>query len=117
MISLGKVTSTHLERNAYLYIRQSSLKQVVANKESGQRQYALTERALALGWSKERIVVIDDDTGQSGAEAHERKGFQRLVAEVGMAWPESSWVWRSLGWHEITPIGTACWRSVRWLVH
>ena len=84
MISLGKVTSTHLERNAYLYIRQSSLKQVVANKESGQRQYALTERAVVLGWSKDRIVVIDDDTGQSGAEAHERKGFQRLVAEVGM---------------------------------
>jgi AbrB family looped-hinge helix DNA binding protein len=57
---------------------------VVANKESGKRQYALTERAVVLCWSKDRIVVIDDDTGQSGAEAHERKGFQRLVADVGM---------------------------------
>ncbi|MGD1971983.1 MAG: recombinase family protein, partial [Desulfobacterales bacterium] len=84
MMSTEKVSAAHLKRNAYLYIRQSSLKQVVANKESGQRQYALTERAVVLGWSKDRIVVIDDDTGQSGAEAHERKGFQRLVADVGM---------------------------------
>jgi len=84
MTAMEKVTTAHLERNAYLYIRQSSLKQVVANKESGHRQYALTERAVVLGWSKDRIVVIDDDTGQSGANAHERKGFQRLVAEVGM---------------------------------
>jgi DNA invertase Pin-like site-specific DNA recombinase len=84
MTSTEKVSTAHLERNAYLYIRQSSLKQVVANKESGQRQYALTERAVVLGWSKDHIVVIDDDTGQSGAEAHARKGFQRLVAEVGM---------------------------------
>jgi len=84
MMSPEKVTSMHLKRSAYLYIRQSSLKQVVENKESGQRQYALAERAVVLGWSRDRIVVIDDDTGQSGAEASERKGFQRLVAEVGL---------------------------------
>ena len=56
MTSTQKVSTSHLQRNAYLYIRQSSLKQVVANKESGQRQYALTERAVVLGWSKDRIV-------------------------------------------------------------
>jgi DNA invertase Pin-like site-specific DNA recombinase len=79
-----KVTATHLKRNAYLYIRQSTIRQVFENSESTQRQYALQRNAIALGWPQERIIVIDSDLGQSGASAVDREGFQRLVAEVGM---------------------------------
>jgi DNA invertase Pin-like site-specific DNA recombinase len=79
-----KVTPAHLARDAYLYIRQSSLKQVLNNTESTVRQYGLKDRAIALGWPADRIIVIDNDQGQSGASATDREGFQRLVAEVGM---------------------------------
>jgi DNA invertase Pin-like site-specific DNA recombinase/DNA-binding transcriptional regulator YiaG len=79
-----KVTARHLKRDAYLYVRQSTLRQVVENTESTQRQYALRERAVALGWALEQVVVIDSDLGQSGASAADRAGFQRLVAEVGL---------------------------------
>jgi DNA invertase Pin-like site-specific DNA recombinase len=74
----------HLARGAYLYIRQSSLRQVLENVESTKRQYALRGRALALGWRDEQIIVIDHDQGASGASAAWRAGFQRLVTEVGM---------------------------------
>lgn len=80
----SKITAGHLERSAYLYIRQSSLHQVLENTESTERQYALRRRAVALGWPEERIVVIDRDQGQSGASASDRAGFQRLVADVGL---------------------------------
>lgn len=79
-----KVTSSHLPRAAYLYIRQSTLRQVFENTDSTQRQYALRRRAVTLGWPEERIVVIDHDQGQSGASTVEREGFQRLVADVGL---------------------------------
>jgi DNA invertase Pin-like site-specific DNA recombinase len=79
-----KVTGRHLARAAYLYVRQSTLHQVVANTESGVRQYALRQRAVALGWPADRVEVIDCDQGQSGARAADRAGFQRLVAEVGL---------------------------------
>jgi DNA invertase Pin-like site-specific DNA recombinase len=65
-------------------MRQSTLQQVIENTESTSRQYALRERARALGWAKERIVVIDQDLGHSGASTADRLGFQRLVAEVGL---------------------------------
>ncbi|WP_433520636.1 recombinase family protein [Nocardia pseudovaccinii] len=80
----GKVGHEHLRRDAYLYVRQSSLKQVLTNTESATRQYALRGRAVALGWAESQIIVIDTDQGQSGASAADREGFQRLVAEVGM---------------------------------
>src|SRR6266849_5361943 len=80
----SKVTASHLARTAFLYVRQSTLRQVVENRESTQRQYALQQRAVALGWPAERIIVIDSDQGQSGASAADRAGFQRLVTEVGM---------------------------------
>lgn len=80
----SKVTARHLAHDAYLYVRQSTLRQVVENCESTQRQYALRQRAVALGWPLERVVVIDQDQGQSGASAVDRAGFQRLVAEVGL---------------------------------
>ena len=85
-----KVTPKHLQQDAYLYIRQSSLRQVVEHSESTQRQYDLKERALALGWPLEQIVTVDDDLGLSGAEATRRSGFQRLVSAVGMDTP---WAW------------------------
>jgi len=79
-----KVSASHLKRSAYLYVRQSTMRQVLENTESTQRQYALRQRAVALGWPDERVIVIDTDLGQSGASAADREGFQKLVAEVGM---------------------------------
>ena len=79
-----KVRADHLKRDAYLYIRQSTIQQVFHNTESTQRQYALKQRAVALGWPAERVNVIDGDQGQSGASAADREGFQKLVAEVGL---------------------------------
>ncbi len=79
-----KVRSRHLGRDAYLYIRQSSMRQVIENVESTKRQYALRARATALGWPEDRIVVIDCDQGESGASAAWREGFQRLVTDVSM---------------------------------
>jgi DNA invertase Pin-like site-specific DNA recombinase len=79
-----KVRPVHLERAAYLYVRQSSMKQVVSNVESAKRQYALRARATALGWPDDRVVVIDSDQGESGASAAWREGFQRLVSDVGI---------------------------------
>ena len=79
-----KVRPDHLQRNAYLYIRQSTLRQVLENAESTFRQYDLRQQAIALGWPIERIIVIDSDQGQSGATAADREGFQRLVTEVSL---------------------------------
>ena len=78
-----KITAAHLSRQAYLYVRQSTLRQVLENTESTKRQYGLRERAVALGWRPEQVVVVDSDLGQSGADT-DRAGFQRLVAAVGM---------------------------------
>src|SRR5260370_15787291 len=79
-----KVQSQHLERGAYLYIRQSSMRQVVENVESTKRQYALRGRATALGWRDDQIITIDSDQGESGASASWREGFQRLGPGVGL---------------------------------
>ncbi len=79
-----KVSAEHLKRNAYLYVRQSTPQQVWENSESTARQYALRQRAVALGWPAEQIVVIDSDQGQSGSSAVDRAGFQKLVAEVSL---------------------------------
>jgi len=78
------VKAAHLKRAAYLYIRQSTLRQVFENVESTKRQYALRQHAVALGWQQDQIIVIDSDLGQSGASAADREGFQRLVTEVGL---------------------------------
>ena len=78
------VQATHLARMAYLYVRQSTLRQVAENTESTHRQYALRERAEALGWPADRVEIIDSDQGVSGTSAADRQGFQRLVTEVGL---------------------------------
>ena len=111
--SAHKVTARHLQRQAMLYVRQSTLHQVLENKESTARQYALRERAIALGWEISRIITIDQDLGQSGASAVDREGFQRLVAEVGlghvglvMGLEVSRLARSSLDWHHLLEICT-----------
>lgn len=84
MDTIDKVRPEHLSRNAYVYVRQSTLRQVSENKESLQRQYALRDRALQLGWDCSRVVVIDCDLGLSATGSAGREGFQKLVAEVGL---------------------------------
>ena len=79
-----KVTADHLRRDAYLYVRQSTPRQVVENVESTRRQYALRDRAIAAGWPADRIHVIDNDLGKSGSSATAQDGFQRLVSEVAL---------------------------------
>jgi DNA invertase Pin-like site-specific DNA recombinase len=79
-----KVTADHLKRDAYLYVRQSTLRQVAEHGESTQRQYALRDRAIAAGWPTERVHVIDRDLGKSGSSAAARDGFQELVSEVAL---------------------------------
>ena len=81
----GKITAGHLSRQAIVYLRQSSPAQVEHNRESTERQYALANKACELGWPHERIVVIDEDLGLSGAGWVARSGFARLTAEVALA--------------------------------
>jgi len=80
----SKITPAHLEKLAFIYVRQSSAKQVLYNKESQEYQYHLQQRAQLYGWPAEQIRVIDSDLGRSGKEATGRAGFQELVAEVSM---------------------------------
>lgn len=83
-LAAHKLTPDRLRRRAYLYVRQSTYRQVSENQESTRRQYALRDRAMALGWPAESITVIDSDLGHSGSSAVDRPGFQRLVTDVGM---------------------------------
>ena len=79
-----KIQASHLERQAYVYIRQSSLRQVTENLESQELQYRLADHAQRLGWSVDQVQIIDDDLGKSGVSSQERHGFQNLVAAVGL---------------------------------
>ena len=80
----GKIRGRHVDRLAVVYVRQSTMQQVLDHQESTRLQYGLVQRAEALGWSGARVLVIDEDLGQSGTTAEGRQGFQRLVAEVGL---------------------------------
>ena len=79
-----RVTTAHRAKLAYVYVRQSSLHQVRQHQESTQLQYRLVDRTIALGWPHERVQVIDEDLGKSGAGSVERHGFQKLIAEIGL---------------------------------
>src|SRR5512134_467043 len=79
-----KIKPEHLARAAFIYVRQSSTAQVEQHRESTQRQYALASRAVALGWSKVQVNVIDEDLGLSGASTAQRGGFARMTAEVAL---------------------------------
>ena len=80
----SKIQGKHLARLAVVYVRQSTQQQVLENRESRERQYALVEYASSLGWPKDRILVIDEDQGISGKSAENRPGFQRLLSEVSL---------------------------------
>ena len=89
-----KITPDHLDRQAYVYVRQSTADQLLHNHESRRRQYALTDRGRALGWSE--VVVVDDDLGRSGGGI-ERPGFERLLlamceGRVGIVLAVEVWV-------------------------
>jgi DNA invertase Pin-like site-specific DNA recombinase len=79
-----RATTAHRAKLAYVYVRQSSLNQVKQHQESTELQYRLVHRAIALGWPHERVQVIDEDLGKSGAGSVERQGFQKLIAEIGL---------------------------------
>ena len=80
----GKITAAHRRRDAYIYVRQSTLAQTRENTESLARQYELRRHAAALGWGEHQIIVIDEDLGRSAASAAGRQGFTDLVADVGL---------------------------------
>lgn len=81
---LTKVSPAHLGRDAYVYVRQSTLTQVREHTESLERQYELADRAMTLGWSPRQVVIVDEDLGRSGADSSAREGFKALVADVGL---------------------------------
>jgi DNA invertase Pin-like site-specific DNA recombinase len=85
MTDLPKIQPSHIQRAACVYIRQSTPSQVEHNRESTARQYALADRACQLGWSKEQVLIIDEDLGLSGSSTDKRSGFARLTSEVALA--------------------------------
>src|SRR6185312_2382031 len=80
----SKIRPRHLDRLAIVYVRQSTAQQVIEHRESAALQYDLRRRAIALGWTADRVIVIDEDQGRSGQTAEGRLGFQRLLAEIGL---------------------------------
>ena len=109
----GKITEQHRRKPAYVYVRQSTPGQVRHHQESTQRQYALRDRALELGWSDSAIRILDRDLGHS-AQLAGREDFKTLVADVSMG--QAKWA-RGLRWrlHDSRvpiPTGIACWNSV-----
>lgn len=106
-----KIRPDHLRRTAVVYVRQSTLHQVRGNRESGARQYALVDRAKALGWPADAVQTIDEDQGRSGAHAEQRQGFKKLLAEIGagqvgvvLALEASRLARSSLDWHRLVEI-------------
>ena len=79
-----KITDAHLDRMAVVYVRQSTTQQVLNHQESTRLQYGLRDDVRRMGWPEERVLVIDDDLGRSGAHSEGREGFRRLVSEVGL---------------------------------
>jgi DNA invertase Pin-like site-specific DNA recombinase len=107
----SKITPAHRRRQALVYIRQSSLQQVRSHQESTERQYALVQRAAALGWTPEMIETIDDDQGRSGTSAVHRPGFKKLLAEISagqvgivLALEASRLARSSADWHRLVEI-------------
>src|SRR5262245_201518 len=106
-----KIQTDHLRRQAVVYVRQSTVQQVRGNRESTVRQYALVDRAKALGWPADAVQTIDDDQGRSGAHADQRHGFKKLLAEIGagqvgvvLALEASRLARSSADWHRLVEI-------------
>ncbi len=101
LIAGEKITASHRARDAYVYVRQSTLLQVRVHTESLARQYDLRQRAMALGWPAHQVVVIAG------------RGSPSWSPTSGWARPGSSWHWRCRGWPGRTPTGTSCWTCAR----
>ena len=99
LMPVSKIQSSHYERTAYVYVRQSTPLQVAEHVESKERQYQLRQHAIDLGWSPSRVEVIDEDQGRSGRSAIHRTGFQRLASEVGLGNGPSKGHFRGRGAH------------------
>ena len=100
----------HRQKMAYVYLRQSTMAQVYHHQESTQRQYALKDRALELGWPPDQIRVLDADLGQSGTQMNNRQDFKTLVADVSLEKVGAS-RWKLRAYHARAATGIACWRS------
>ena len=119
-----KLRPWHLDRSALVYVRQSTPQQVSDHQESSARQYALADRAVALGWTRDRVTTIDDDLGKSGQSIEGRPGFQRLLAEVALdqvglilglemsRLARSNRDWHQLCWSS-APASACCWPTPR----
>lgn len=110
-----KITTAHRAKLAYIYVRQSSLSQVLRHGESTTLQYRLVERAVGLGWSRERVQVIDEDLGKSGSSTQQRLGFQQLTAEIGLgrvglvlSWDASRLARNNGDWHRLVELCALC---------
>ena len=106
-----KITPQHLQQTAYVYVRQSTLGQVLHHQESTQRQYALKDKALSLGWNESQIRVLDRDLGLSGTQSQNRKDFQTLLADVSLgkvgailAWDASRLTRSHADWHRLIEV-------------
>ena len=107
----AKVAKEHLQRDAVVYIRQSSAQQIRNCRESGERQYALGDRAVSLGWSSRSVRTVDEDQGRTGTTAAHRGGFKKLVADIGagqvgivLALEASRLARSSADWHRLIEI-------------
>ena len=105
-----KIHARHRDRTAVVYVRQSTVRQVIENHESTRLQYALADKAIQLGWRGEQIMIIDNDLGRSATSTLDRPGFQRLVAEVGLGHVGWFLASRSPGWRARAGTGTNSWR-------
>jgi DNA invertase Pin-like site-specific DNA recombinase len=106
-----KIRLDHLRRQAIVYVRQSTAQQVRGNRESTVRQYALADRAKALGWPADVVQTIDDDQGRSGSQSDHRDGFKALLAEIAagqvgvvLALEASRLARSSVDWHRLVEI-------------
>ena len=117
MTDLSKIRPAHTQRTAYVYIRQSTPGQVEHNRESTARQYALADRACQLGWSKEQVVLIDEDLGLSGSSTDKRSGL--LASQVKSRWLmlASYSDWKYLVWRGTMQIGIDSWSCAASLTH
>ena len=108
MIDNNKVKSSHTRRAAIVYIRQSHPSQVENNRESTARQYALAEKAIALGWDRSQVITIDEDLGVSGKVFVKRSGFDHLNAEVALGRIGFFWGLKFRVWQGVMRIGITC---------
>jgi DNA invertase Pin-like site-specific DNA recombinase len=84
-MSINKIIKpTHLQRQAFIYVRQSTAAQVEHNRESTERQYRLKDRAIDLGWPNHQVKIIDEDLAKSGANSLQRSGFTKMISEVAL---------------------------------